>query len=72
MSKVASREDGIIRRALSIAGSDAYKNALDKGVTVTIVHGDKIERVFPNGRKELVRALNNKTKRVVSRQIRLK
>lgn len=72
MSKVASKEESVIRHALSVAGEDAYHRALSNGVAVTILQDDKIERVYPNGKKVVVRKVERVDRKVVAKRIRLK
>lgn len=72
MSKAAVNEENVIRHALDVAGGDAYCHALNKGVAVTVLQGNKIQRVYPNGEKVLVRTMEKSTKKVIPKSIRLK
>jgi len=69
--KVKSEAE-VLRHAIKISGEDAYHTALNLGVTVTVLHGDKIQRVHPDGKKETVGKISKINKKVLPTRIRLK
>lgn len=69
--KVVSEAD-VLRYAIKISGEDAYYEALNQGVTVTVLHGDKIQRVHPDGTKVTVGKIAKTNKKVLPTRIRLK
>lgn len=44
-----------LARIAAEAGADAYRRALDAGISVTVVEGGWIVRHHPDGRRERVR-----------------
>ena len=71
LAKLVSEAD-VLRHAIKISGEDAYHAALNRGVTVTVLHGDKIQRVHPDGKKETVGKIAKTNKKVLPTRIRLK
>ena len=67
-----SSEANKLRHALKLSGEDAYHSALSQGVTVTVLHGDKIQRVQPDGKKVTVGKIVKSTNKVLPSRIRLK
>ncbi len=75
MSKTISpplTEEQIIRHAITKSGKNAYITALRKGVAVTVLNGNKIQRVHPNGIIEIIRSITKPNNRVASTRIKLK
>ncbi len=69
--KLISETDKL-RHALKLFGEDAYHSALKQGVTVTVLQGDKIQRVQPDGKKVTVGNIVKSTNKVLPARIRLK
>jgi hypothetical protein len=65
-------ESDVLRHALKVSGEDAYRTALSKGVTVTVLEGEKIQRIQPDGKKTTVGKINKTNKRVLPERIRVK
>ena len=75
MSKAGIRarsEVDVLRHAIKMSGEDAYHAALSRGVTVTVLQGDKIQRVQPDGKKVTVGKVAKTNKKVLATRIRLK
>jgi len=69
--KVRSEAE-VLRHAIKTSGENAYHAALNHGVTVTVLNGDKIQRVHPDGKKETVGKISKTNKKVLPTRIRLK
>jgi hypothetical protein len=75
MSKVVVKvrsEVDVLRYAIKMSGEDAYRSALSHGVTVTVLQGDKIQRVQPDGKKVTVGKIAKTNNKVLPTRIRLK
>lgn len=71
IAKVLSEAD-VLRHAIKVSGEDAFHEALQHGVTVTVLQGDKIQQVHPDGNKVTVGKIAKRDNRVLPTRIRLK
>lgn len=55
-------EEDRIQHGLTKSGKNAYRSALSNGVAVTVLKGDEIQRVYPDGSKSVIKkiSINNK------------
>jgi hypothetical protein len=65
-------EAEILRHALKISGEDAYHAALNQGVAVTVLKGNKIQRIQPDGKKTTVGTISKASKKVLPARVRIK
>ncbi len=75
MSKTSLKhisEEITIRRALDISGKRAYLSTLKKGVEVSVLEGDQIKKVSPDGTKVVVGHIKITRKSPIAHRIRLK
>jgi hypothetical protein len=71
ISKSISEED-VIRKAIHLSGSNAYNDTLSKGVAVTVLQGNTIERIEPDGKRTVVRKITKASKKTTPARIKLK
>lgn len=61
-----------LRKAIKTSGEDAYKAALKAGVTVTVLEGDKIQHIHPDGKKVTIGRISKTHNTILPARIRLK
>jgi len=73
MHKIAVKTDSeILRHAMKKSGNDAYQSALKAGISVTILKGNKIQRIEPSGKIVTISTIDLSNKRVLPNRIHLK
>ena len=65
-------EVDVLRKAIKTSGEDAYRAALKAGVTVTILEGDKIQHIHPDGKRVTIGRIAKTNNKVLPTRIRLK
>jgi hypothetical protein len=68
----SNSESDLLRHALKVSGSDAYRTALSKGVAVTVLEGENIQRIQPDGKKITLGKINKVNRKVLPARIRVK
>lgn len=72
LAKEANTEEKLIRQAIEKYGLDAYLDTLKCGVSTTILRGDEIVRVNPDGTTVVIAKLPKKGKKKPLSRIRVK
>lgn len=73
MHKLAVKSDSeILRHAMKKSGDNAYLSTLKAGISVTILKGNKIQRINPDGKKVTISTIDLSNKRVLPNRILLK
>ena len=65
-------EEEHIYKGINKSGGDAYLSALSNGVAVTVLQEDKIQRIYPDGRKEVIGQIIKKKQKTIATRFRLK
>jgi len=69
---VVKTETDILRHAIKTSGENAYHSALKAGVSVTILHGNKIQRIDPDGKKVTISKIDLSKKKLLPTRIVMK
>ena len=65
-------EDDVLRHALKKSGGIAYNTTLSEGISVTVLAGNNIQRIQPDGKKITIGRISPNIKKSLPSKIRLK
>jgi limonene-1,2-epoxide hydrolase len=65
-------EEDYIHQGISQSGGEAYHRTLKSGIAVTVLQEDKIQRIYPDGRKVVIGQIERRKQKTTATRFRLK